>query len=34
MYKNGQNFLENVLHSLVWFVYESEFGTNRAKTYI
>ena len=25
---------ENVLHSLVGFVYESEFGTNRAKTYI
>ena len=24
---------ENALHSLVWFVYESEFGTNRAKTY-
>ena len=26
--------LKNVLHSLVWFVYKSEFGTNRAKTYI
>ena len=23
-----------MLHSLVWFVYETEFGTNRAKTYI
>ena len=23
-----------MLYSLVWFVYESEFGTNRAKTYI
>ena len=33
MYKNGQK-KENVLHSLVSFVYESEFGTNRAKTYI
>ena len=25
---------ENVLHSLVWFVYVSEFGINRAKPHI